>query len=452
MKEKYRKLQFEVECFDINNDGKGVVRNDGVTGFVDDLLIGEVALVETTYRKKDVFYARVVNLIKESKDRVKPICPVFKDCGGCKLMHMGYEAQLIYKKNKVKECLKRIGGLDVPVNDTVGMENPYFYRNKIQMPIKMKKGKIVSGFYKEKTHDIVPIDKCYIENKDADHILMTIKSLMKKYRIEPYNEDKRKGTIRHVLIRNSKLTGENMAVLITNVDSFPGRNDFVKELRRLEPSISTIIQNINTRDTNVILGEKERILSGKGFIFDTLCGIKFKISPKSFFQVNPFQTEKLYNLAIESLNLTDKDLILDAYCGIGTIGLIASKKVKQVIGVEIVPDAVRDAKNNARDNDIKNALFFCGDAGEFIVDQYKQGIIFDAVIMDPPRKGSDEKFLGILKKTKPRKIAYVSCDPATLARDLKYLADDYKITSVTPVDMFPHTSHVETVVALTLKK
>ena len=449
MKEKFRKIQFEVECIDINNDGKGVVNHEGVIGFVDDLLIGEKALVETTYRKKDVFYARVIELKKKSKDRVKPICPVFKDCGGCKLMHMSYSSQLEYKRKKVQECIKRIGGLDVLVNPTVGMEEPYFYRNKIQMPVKLVKGKIVSGFYKEKSHDIVPIDLCHIENKDADHILLTIKVLMKKYRVAPYDEDKRTGVIRHILIRNSRLTKENMVVLVTNVDVFPGRNDFVKELKRLEPTVTTVVQNINTRDTNVILGEKERILSGKGFIFDELCGIKFKISPKSFFQVNPIQTEKLYSLAISKLG--ENNLVLDAYCGIGTIGLIASKKSKQVIGVEIVKEAVKDAINNTRDNNIKNTQFFCGDAGDFIVEQYKQGIKFDAVIMDPPRKGSDEKFLGILNKTKPKKIVYVSCDPATLARDLKYLSKEYNVVDVTPVDMFPHTSHVETVVLLEKK-
>lgn len=452
MKEKYKKVQFEVECFDINNDGKGVVRYEGVTGFIDDLLIGEKALIETTYRKKDVFYGKVINRIITSKDRIKPICPYFNDCGGCKLMHMNYNAQLKYKKNKVNECLKRIGSINTKVNDTIGMNNPYNYRNKIQMPIKVKGKNIVTGFYKEKTHDIVPIDKCYIENKEADHIIITIKSLMKKFKIEPYNEDKRKGVIRHILIKNSKLTNENMVVLVTNIDSFPGRNDFIKQLKKLEPSISTIVQNINTRDTNVILGEKERILSGKGYIIDELCGIKFKISPKSFYQINPFQTEKLYSLAIDSLNLTKNDLILDAYCGIGTIGLIASKKVKQVIGVEIESAAVKDAINNAKNNNINNALFFCGDAGDFIVEQYKEGIFFDAVIMDPPRKGSTEKFLDILIKTKPKKIAYISCDPATLARDLKYLSPLYDIVNVTPVDMFPHTSHVETIVLLSHRK
>lgn len=451
MKEKFRKVQFEVECLGISNDGKGICHHDNIPGFVDNLLPGEKALVETTYRTKQVFYARIVKLIEISPNRAKPMCHVFSSCGGCQLMHLNYQEQLNFKKNRVKECLKKIGNIDVEVEDTIGMEEPYFYRNKIQMPIKMRKGKICSGFYKEKTHDIVPIDICYIENKDADHILSTIKQLMKKYRILPYDEDKRAGVIRHVLIRNSRMNKDNMVVLVCNVDSFPGRNDFVKELRRLEPSISTVVQNINKRDTNVILGEQERILSGKGFIEDNLCGVLFKISPKSFFQVNPIQTEKLYSLALEKANINENDLVLDAYCGIGTIGLIAAKKAKKVIGVEIVKEAVIDAKNNAKRNNIQNAEFFCGDAGEFILEQYQENVRFDVVIMDPPRKGSDEKFLDILLKTKPKRIVYVSCDPATLARDLKYLAKGYNIKSVAPVDMFPNTIHIETIVLLEKK-
>lgn len=451
MKEKFKKIQFEVECFALSNDGKGICLHEGVRGFVDDLLPGEKALVETTYRTKQVFYARVINRLTISQDRVKPICDVFSSCGGCQLMHMNYDSQLKLKQNIVQECLKKIGNICVEVDDTIGMEEPYFYRNKIQMPIKCVKGKILSGFYKAQTHDIVPIDKCYIENKDADHILLTIKKLMKKYRVSPYDEDKRLGVVRHVLIRHSRLNNDNMVVLVCNVDTFPGRKDFVKELTRNEPSISSVVQNVNKRDTNVILGEKEYVLYGKGFIIDDICGIKFKISPKSFFQVNIKQTEKLYSLALEKANINKDDLVLDAYCGIGTIGLIASKKAKEVIGVEIVYDAVVDAINNTKHNKINNARFYNGDAGEFIVRKYQEGVNFDVVIMDPPRKGSDEKFLSILLKTHPKKIVYVSCDPSTLARDLKYLVRDYEVVSVTPVDMFPNTIHVETIVLLCLK-
>lgn len=452
MKKKNSNISFIGQCYDLSNEGKGVVKYNSIVGFVDNLLPGEKAEILITYLKKDIFYGKVISLIEQSPNRVKPKCAYFHDCGGCSIMHLDYNFQLMYKQNKVQECLKRIGGIDIKVNPTLGMANPFCYRNKIQMPIKLsKKGKVVSGFYKEKTHDIVPIDTCEIENKKADKILASIKFLMRKFRILPYDEDSRNGVVRHVLVRTSFHYEEIMVVLVTNVDAFSGRNDFIKELKRANPEITTVVQNINSRDTNVILGEKQRILFGKGFINDDLCGIKFKISPKSFFQVNPLQTEKLYSLAISLADIQSTDNVLDAYCGIGTIGLIASKKAKNVIGVEIVKEAVIDAINNARNNNINNAYFYQGDAGEFIVDQYKQGFKFDVVIMDPPRKGSDEAFLSTLIKTKPQKIIYVSCDPATLARDLKYLSKDYTIKSVNPVDMFPHTFHVETVVLLHIK-
>ena len=452
MKKKNVNIEFTGECIDLSSDGKGVVKYDSIVGFVDNFLPGEKAEIIITYLKKDIFFGKVKNYIVLSKNRIKPKCPYFYECGGCSIMHLSYDEQLKYKQNKVQECLKRIGGININVQPTIGMSDPYCYRNKIQMPIKLsKKGKIVSGFYKEKTHDIVPIETCEIENKKADKFLISIKSLMKKYKILPYDEDKRKGVIRHVLIRTSFHYDEIMVVLVTNVDVFPGRNDFIKELKKLNPEITTIVQNINSRDTNVILGEKQRILFGKGYINDELCSIKFKISPKSFYQVNPLQTEKLYSLAIEKANINKNDLVLDAYCGIGTIGLIASKFAKEVVGVEIVKEAVIDAYNNAKNNNIDNTKFYVGDAGEFILNEYNQGVKYDVVIMDPPRKGASEEFLSILIKTKPSRIVYVSCDPATLARDLKYLSSLYDIVSVNPVDMFPHTFHVENVVLLNKK-
>lgn len=451
MIKKNSNITFIGECYDLSNEGKGVVKYNNIVGFVDDLLPFEKAEIMITYLKKDIFYGKVKSYIEKSKDRVNPKCRNFTSCGGCSLMHLSYSKQLEYKQKKVQECLKRIGNINAKVDSTIGMEIPYCYRNKIQMPVKSYKGKVVTGFYKEKTHDIVPIETCEIENKKADKILISIKYLMKKYRILPYDEDKRKGIIRHVLIRTSFHYDEIMVVLVTNVDVFPGRNDFIKELKKLNPEITTVIQNINSRDTNVILGEKQRILFGKGYINDELCSIKFKISPKSFYQVNPLQTEKLYSLAIEKANISKNDLVLDAYCGIGTIGLIASKYAREVVGVEIVKEAVIDAVNNAKNNNIENAKFYVGDAGEFIINEYNQGVRYDVVIMDPPRKGSSEEFLSILIKTKPSRIVYVSCDPATLARDLKYLSSVYDIVSVNPVDMFPHTFHVENVVLLSKK-
>jgi 23S rRNA (uracil1939-C5)-methyltransferase len=450
---KFQEIEFEGECLDLSFDGKGLVKYDGQIGWIPNLLPGEKARIVITYRTSNQFHGYVKELITKSKDRVKPICPVFSSCGGCSLQHISYEAQKRYKHDKVYDCLTRIGGIkDVEVNDTVGMDEPYFYRNKIQMPLGLDKKKhVISGFYREKSHEIIPIEQCYIENDDADRILKTIRSLIEEFHYLPYDEDKRKGIFRHVLIRTAYHYDGIMVVLVTNVDEFKGKNNFVKELVKREPKITTVVQNVNTRDTNVILGDKERVLYGKGFIVDTILGVSFKISAKSFYQVNPIQVEKLYSLAIDCAGLSGKERVLDAYCGVGTIGLVASKKAKEVIGVEIVPEAVKDAVNNAKANKIENAKFFEGDAGEFIMTQFNNGINFDVVIMDPPRKGSDEKFLQTLINANVKKVVYVSCDPATLARDLKYLSPYYKIESVTPVDMFPNTFHIETVVSLTLK-
>ena len=447
---KFKEIEFEGECIDLSFDGKGLVKYDGQIGLIPNLLPGEKAKIVITYRTSNQFHGYVKELITKSEDRVKPICPVFSSCGGCSLQHISYEAQKRYKHEKVYDCLTRIGGLkDIVVNDTIGMDEPYYYRNKIQMPLGLDKKKhVISGFYREKSHEIIPIDKCYIENDDADRILKSIRKLMDDFHFLPYNEDTRKGIIRHVLIRTSYHYDQIMVVLVTNVDEFKGKNNFVKELIKREPKITTVVQNINTRDTNVILGEKERILYGKGFIIDSILGISFKISAKSFYQVNPIQVEKLYSLAIKYAGLSGKERVLDAYCGIGTIGLIASKNSKEVTGVEIVPEAIKDAKNNAKANNITNAEFFEGDAGEFIINQFNKGIRYDVVIMDPPRKGSDEKFLRTLVNAEVKKIVYVSCDPATLARDLKYLSNYYTVLEATPVDMFPNTFHVETIVGL----
>lgn len=437
------------KCIDLSHEGKGVVKYEDKLGFIDSLLIGEEAEIEITYLKKDIFFGRIKKLLNVSPNRIQPKCKIHSSCGGCALQHLSYQEQLKFKQKKVKENLKRIGGIDFNVKETIGMENPYQYRNKIQVPIKLDQRKqIVSGFYKEKTHDIMPVDHCFIEDERAADILTTIKRLMKKHKILPYDEDKRIGVIRHVLIRTSYHKDEVMVVLVTNCDSFPGRNNLVQDLKKEQPNISTIVQNINTRATNVILGEKERVLFGRGFITDILCGLNFKISAKSFYQINPVQTEKLYNKAIEIANINKNDTILDAYCGIGTIGMIASSKCKKVVGVEIVKEAVEDAKKNANYNHIDNIEFFEDDASEFIVNKQKNTYDFDVVFMDPPRKGSDEKFLLSLLKAKPKKIVYVSCDPSTLARDLKTLSKDYIIFEVIPVDMFPFTYHVETIAIL----
>ena len=439
-------------CVDYTYDGKGIVKGEGLTVFVDGVILNEKVKVEIIYQSKNQTLGKVKEFISTSNDRVNPKCKICQNCGGCALQHMSYQAQLDFKKNHVKDCLSKIGHINIEVNETLGMENPYEYRNKTQVPFKEKKGKIKYGFYKEDSHEIIPFEHCLIQTTLADEILLECKKLMEKYKIAPYDEDRRKGIIRHVLVRVGVHTNEAMIVLVTNEVDFHNRKLFVKELLKKFPSVKTIIQNINARDTNVILGEKEFILFGKGYIEDTILGVKFRISAKSFYQVNPLQTEVLYSKAIELASLDKSQIVLDAYCGIGTIGLIASKYVKQVIGVEIVKQAIVDAKNNAKLNNISNASFICEDASKFIVDLAKNDEKMDVVFLDPPRKGVDTPLIESLLKLEPSKIVYVSCNPSTLARDLSLFTYKYDVKEVQPVDMFPHTYHVETVVLLELKK
>lgn len=449
---KYTNQIIHGKCVDYTHDGQGIIKYEGLPIFVAGLLLNETADVEIIYQKKDFLVGKLVKLHELSKDRIKPLCPISTACGGCCFQNLAYPAQLAFKKKKVEDAFRNIAQMNVEVAETIGMENPYYYRNKTQMPFGFdKRGKIVAGFYKAKTHDIVPLETCYIENKSANGIITTIKRLMKEIRVAPYDEDARTGVIRHVLIRASYYLPQIMVVLVTNVDSFPGRNNFVKELHRLHPEITTIVQNINSRDTNVILGEKENVLMGRGFIQDTLCGVSFQISSKSFYQINPTQTEKLYDYAIEKAQLTGNEVVLDAYCGIGTIALIAAKGAKQMIGVEVVKEAISDARKNAQKNNITNAEFYVGDAGEFLMEYSKTKAPLDVLFMDPPRKGADQAFIDSVLISKPKRIVYVSCDPATLARDIKLLSKSYEVKSITPFDLFPMTFHIETVVSLDLK-
>lgn len=437
-------------CVDLSSEGKGIIKHQGDVIFCDGLFLDEVADVEIQYARAKVYYGKIKKIHNISKYRIQPKCPVCSSCGGCQFQQLDYSQQLIFKQKRVQEALKRIGGISFKIDPVVGMENPYFYRNKAQIPFGFdKKHKIVYGMFKQNTHDIVPIKQCYIEDEKSALILSNIKDLMIKHKIEPYDEDKRTGIIRHVLIRTSYHYEQIMVVLITSKLNFPGQNNFVKDLIKSCPNITTVVENVNERKTNVILGEKEKVLYGKGYINDDILGVKFNISASSFFQVNPIQTQKLYSLAIDGLNLKGDEIVLDAYAGVGTLGLITSKKAKEVISVEIVKSAHMDGIKNAKNNNINNVRFVLGDAGEYIA---KSDISFDAVIMDPPRKGSDERFLQTLINNKVKKISYVSCNPETLARDLKYLSPYYEIAKITPVDMFPMTSHVETVVVLFFKK
>ena len=443
---------FVGKCIDISFEGKGVVKFLYGTCFVDGLFIDEEAEINVQFKRAGSYFGKVHRLIKKSEHRIQPRCGVCTACGGCQFQQLDYESQLLYKTNKVKDAFRRHMNLDLDVKDCIGMDNPYNYRNKIQVPIgKDHHGHLVTGFFKSGTHQIVPIDGCSIEDIRATEILRVIKSLMREFRYEPYNEDSGEGLLRHILIRTSYHYQEVMVTLVTTVDEFKGRNNFVKALVNKCPIITTVVQNINKRDTNVILGEKERILYGPGFIKDSILGVNFHISSKSFFQVNPIQVEKLYSKAIELADIKDTDNVFDAYCGIGTISLIASKKAKSVLGVEIVEQAIKDANKNAKNNNIVNTKFICEDAGKALERLANENTHFDVVLVDPPRKGLDERFINSLLKVAPKKIVYVSCEPETLARDIAILSSLYDIKEIQPVDMFPMTYHVETVVLLTLK-
>ncbi|HCA05215.1 MAG TPA: 23S rRNA (uracil(1939)-C(5))-methyltransferase RlmD [Ruminococcaceae bacterium] len=377
------------------------------------------------------------------------ICPVYKKCGGCQLQNMTYAEQLEFKQNKVDRYLKKFQK-PLPI---AGMDNPYHYRNKVQAAFyTSRNGKIISGVYQSGSHNVVGIDSCQIEDVTADKIITAVRRLMPSFKMTAYNEDAHRGFLRHILVKRGFATNQVMLVLVTGTAVFPSKNNFVKAIRQKFPEITTIVQNINPYDTNLVLGKKQNILYGKGYIEDVLCGCRFKISPKSFYQINPVQTEVLYGKAIEFAGLKGKETVLDAYCGIGTIGIIAAKRgAGRVIGVELNGDAVRDAIDNAKSNGLKNIRFYKGDAGAFMREAARENERADVVFMDPPRSGSSAVFLDSLIAMSPKTVVYVSCNPETLARDLRYLCQNsgYRVRKIQPVDMFPHTSHIECVCLIT---
>ena len=381
--------------------------------------------------------------------RGKTKCPIYRECGGCQYLHLTYDQQLKEKQKRMEELL---GGV-CPVRPIIGMEEPYHYRNKVHAVFGLdRKNNPISGIYKEGTHRILPVDSCLIEDQKADEIIVTIRSMLRSFKIRVFDEDTGYGLLRHVLVRRGFHSGEVMVVLVLGSPILPSKNNFVKALRKLHPEITTVVVNINDKQTSMVLGEKETVIYGKGYIEDTLCGCTFRISPKSFYQVNPVQTEILYNKAITYAGLTGKEKVIDAYCGTGTIGLIAASQAKEVIGVELNRDAVKDAVINAKRNNIKNEQFYNADAGKFMVELSEQNKKVDVVFMDPPRAGSDEAFLSSVVKLAPKKVVYVSCNPETLARDLKYLTrHGYQAVECQPCDMFPFTKHVEAICLLSKK-
>lgn len=372
-------------------------------------------------------------------------CPKSKKCGGCQMQGIPYEQQLEQKQKKTEELI----GSYCRVFTICGMEKPYHYRNKVHAVLDHKKGKVISGIYAEGSHRVVPVDSCLIEDEKADKIIVTIRELLQSFKLQIYNEDTGRGLFRHILIRVGKTSGQIMVVLVMVSTIFPSKNNFIRVLRQKHPEITTIVQNINDQDTSMVLGDREQVLYGKGFITDTLCGKTFRISSRSFYQINPIQTEKLYQKAIHLASLTGKERVVDAYCGIGTIGLIASDRAKQVIGIELNEDAIRDAMKNAKANGVKNIEFYCDDAGEFMREMASNGEKVDVVFMDPPRSGSDEVFLSSVVQLAPKNVVYISCNPETMNRDLKYLTEHgYRALTAWPFDMFPSTEHIEVVCCL----
>lgn len=449
--------EFELEIDDLGAEGEGIGHLDGYTLFVKDALPGDVIRVKVIKAKKNYGYGRLMEILKSSKNRVEPVCPVAKQCGGCQIQHLSYEAQLSYKENKIKNCLVRLGKfpqeqIDSIMEPIMGMDEPYHYRNKAQFPVgRSKDGEIVTGFYASRTHSIIPATGCAIQDKRNEQILETIIGTMKEYNIEPYDESSHKGLIRHILTRVGYHTGEIMVCLVLNGTSLPHQDVFIERLTAIE-GMKSISINVNKEKTNVILGTKVKTLWGEDYIVDSIGDIKYQISPLSFYQVNPVQTQKLYQTALDYADLTGDEIVWDLYCGIGTISLFLAQKAKRVYGVEIVPEAIADANRNKAFNHIENVEFFVGASEEVLPQKYKESngqMSADVIVVDPPRKGCDAALLQTVMDMAPQKVVYVSCDPATLARDLRILCDGgYELTKVRGCDMFGHSGHVETVIMM----
>ncbi len=442
-------MTFQIHIDNMAHEGQGVGRIKGLTVFVEEALPGEDCIVEIVKRKRNYAIAKIVEILKPSPDRVKPPCPWADRCGGCMLLHLDYKGQLQFKTQKVKDSLQRIGHLDTKVFDTVGMDNPWYYRNKAQYPVEKKNGDIVFGFYEKRSHNLVDIDNCMIQHDLNNKGIQVIKEWMKAYQVTPYDEIKHQGLIRHGVIRVGRKTGDVMVILVANGKTLPYTDKLIDMLTKKIPNLKSVVLNINTKKTNVIMGKENITLYGSSYIYDYIGDVKFRLSPLSFFQVNPIQVEILYKKALEFAGLTGKETVIDLYCGIGTISLFLAKHAKKVYGIEVVPQAVTDAKTNAEINDIKNAEFIEGAAEKILPNLAQKGIKTDVIVVDPPRRGCDEKTLEAIAEIKPHRIVYVSCNPATLARDLQYLEEKgYKTEKVQPVDMFPQTSHVECVVLI----
>lgn len=439
--------KIEAKCLYLNDLGEGVFKDEKDFGSASNLLKGEKAVLEKVTTFKKTRY-RVIKRLNSSNERVEVKCGIYDKCGGCHLLHMKYDSQIKFKYDYVVNAFKEYK-LNSKIDEVIKANIKERYRNKMQVAYSTYNNNIIYGFYEEESHRIIPLDDCLIQTTRQNEIAKAVAKIMKDLHIAPYNEDKRTGFIRFVLIREAFKTGEVLVTIVTNSDVFPGKNEFISRLRKACPYITTIVQNINTRKTSIVLGEDEKVLFGSGYITDELCGLKFQISSKTFYQINSYQTELLYNKVIEYAGFTKDDIVLDAYCGVGTIGMVCSPYVKEVVGVENNKQSVINARNNAYNNKIKNIHFVNMDATEYILKN--QDMIFNTIIMDPPRSGSTVEFLNAVKKIAPKRIIYVSCEAKTLARDLTELVDKYKIDRKAIVDLFVGTYHIECVVKLSLK-
>jgi len=474
-----------LDIIGLTQDGEGVGRADGFTLFVQGALPGERVRAKVLKVKKQYGYAKMLELLQASPDRVEAPCPIYRQCGGCQLQHMDYAAQLAWKRQHVIDSLTRIGKLRVAdaageaeaagdaggaggvvadgvvVHPTIGMDEPWRYRNKAQVPIGMAQadmadgaaGSLIGGFYARGSHRIIDMDACVIQHERNDESVRVVKRIGTRLGIRAYDETTGRGLLRHVVVRTGFVTGETMVCLVTNGTRIPRVDELVEGIRRALPDVRSIVQNVNTRNTNVIFGDETRVLWGSDVIYDELDGLRFAISARSFYQVNPAQTVALYRKAVEYAGLTGRETVIDAYCGIGTISLFLARRAGKVYGVESVPEAVEDARRNAALNGIANASFEVGLAEEVIPRWREAGIAADVIVVDPPRKGCDAKLLDTIVRMRPKRVVYVSCNPATLARDLAVLeAGGFRTMEVQPVDMFPHTGHVECCVSLVRKQ
>lgn len=442
--------EYEVEIIDNGYNGEGIAKIDGFTVFVPNAIKGEVVRILIVKVLSSHAFGKILEIEKKSEFRQEIDCATYKRCGGCDLRHIKYEQTLKMKQNAVQALVNKTLKNKIEVKETLGMENPFFYRNKAQYPVGVnKEGEPIIGVFANRTHEVIPIKNCLIQNPKSEAIAKFILEFIKEKNISIYNEKTGKGFFRHIVIKVGIKTNEIMCIFVINGKKFPYEEELVEKLKQNYPEIKTIVKNINMKNTNVILGQENINLYGNGYIEDVLGEYKFKISPLSFYQVNPKQAEKLYNLGIEMAEVSKEDTVFDLYCGIGTISLFVAKYAKKVYGVEIVEQAIKDAKQNAKINNIENVQFIAGDTKIVLEDLiYNKGIIADIVIFDPPRKGLDNNSINNILKIKPKKIVYISCNPATLVRDLALFEELYEVKTIIPVDMFPFTKHVECVSVL----